>query len=265
MTNSLRFRLPGALILALFASACAAPISQTMPAARMHSPEAQGKGGIGSLNLGWGGADKAELTHDLVQRIPNTNDPALGRTGTVRMGAGVGLGDRVDADFILPLRLQLKWQALGFPRAEARKGNVSLALTAAVGYGFERGEGNDTWQIFHRATHQQAESAWEMKNINGDGSVILGWRFADALMLYGGPFFSSYRFNGGYTQRNTSGAVTAQGSFSGSSRQKGAHLGLDWGKDVWSFRVEGSVTRAESGSSESTRGYFGFLLTAFLK
>ena len=251
------------LLLAMFLGGCAAPIALNMPAGRMHTPEALGQGSLKGFG-GFAGSDEVVLTTDLVQRIPNTTDPAIGGGHTMRLGAGAGVGPKIDVELFLPLRLQGKFQFVGKNRQESAKGNFSAAIQGAVGRGFDRGSGNDSLQIFHTKPLADTKSDYEMKSINLDTSLILGWRFHENLMLYGGPFLTHYRYYGGYTQRNTSGSITAQGRFAGLARQKGAHLGLEWGNKFFAVYLEGGISQANSGLTKQVREYFSFLFTAYL-
>ena len=91
----------------------------------------------------------------------------------------------------------LKYQLLGEPLEKSQKGNFSFALATAYG----TSKANDHGRVgLYAPFDDQSTLQWTSSNeyrIN-DVAAIMGYRLVDAVLLYGGPFFSHYRIDGNF-------------------------------------------------------------------
>ncbi len=235
---------PAALLLGVLLAGCV--VDYQMRANRFISPEAQGRLGAGQFQAAYSGAHDLEVieTFNLSQIPPARFD---GSTHMLDFGVAVGLGERWDIGLRqgLPdasLALGGKYQFLGEPRLRAKKGNVSLAGTLAPAiYLFEANTGADTID----------GQIWSL-----DTSLVAGYRLADNVMVYGGPFYAYHALDSDVT-------VNGVGrGFSGSGNQFGAHVGLRFEWRYFAVMAEGAWSQADWEGVRDDVATFGISLSA---
>ena len=135
----------------------------------------------------------------------------------------------LDTQYGAPL-LRAKYQLLGKPASRATAGNFSLAIDAGYGYApFDGMKGLET-------------SAYDV-------ALIGGFRIADSLLLYGGPFQTRYDIKDAYGPSRTN--VESVGS------NIGLRFGLGKNNSLYLERSSSTVT---SGSSTHAGDYYGLAL-----
>ena len=201
------------------------------------------------FDFGLQGANVLELTSDYTVTPVDAEMPRYERSGTdVKFGAAVGLAERFDLSLETawdsPLMLQGKYQLLVDPQGKAKKGNSSLAVTAAVG---SHGQSGSAEGLF-----DGAYDAYEMRAYAADASIIAGHRFADFGLVYGGPFVQQYWINGSHTLDDG-----PEVGFDLDANQYGVNLGLAFTLSE-NFQLMVEAVFAESNANES-RVFSGFL------
>jgi len=231
-----------ALLLGAVLAGCV--IDYQMRVNRFISPEAQGRLGAGQVATSLPDAHDV----DLVAGLPvGEIDPARfdGTTRLFDLSAAVGLGERWD----LAVRQGFpdasfgvggKYQFLGEPRLRAKEGNFSLAGTLAPGlYLFEANYGDD--------------------NIDGliwsvDTSLVAGYRLADNVLIYGGPFYAYHALDSDITVNNF------ERGLSGHGNQFGANLGVRFEWRYFAVTVEGAWSQARWDSVQDDVAVLGLSL-----
>lgn len=175
----------------MLASSCG--INTHLPASRLESPETHGRSLAAGVDFGVQGSNSLSLTPGYDTTPVNTDMPSYSRTfADMTLGADMGLAERFDIGietaFDSPLQLKGKFQLIGDPQVKARKGNLSLAVTAAIG--------GSTQNERSTGLFDDLVDAYEMRHSMADGSVIAGYRFADAVLVFGGPFVQKHWIDG---------------------------------------------------------------------
>ena len=102
---------------------------------------------------------------------------------------------------------------------KAQAGNFAVAVTAGAGTTQPGGE------VFNSTTNVTGHYNYSVTTY--DIALIAGKRLTETLMIYGGPFYSSFNYSGTIVQ---SGSLTGSYPIDGNATQGGANLGVqvDW-------------------------------------
>ena len=178
--------------MALLSGCSTGPVNIALSMNRLDSPEANGKLFAGRVHGGHRSEHKITLTPDYGIFLINSSKPDINSVSQWGMGGGLGLLDRLDGDVKLeadtPAIVQLKYQLFGATRREAPKSGFSAAVTA--GYGHEsQGASGETFLGTQRGTYSLKGSLY-------DFSLILGYRFNEETLLYGGPAATFVEYQG---------------------------------------------------------------------
>ncbi len=241
-------------VLAIALPGCSS-IEMKMPANRFDSPEASGKTFKGHVDpVTIQGANHLTIVNDYTRVPPVTDSPQLSRSEVnYQFGAGMGLIDRLDMDVKIPASgpalIGLKYQLLGDTAAEAKPENISLAVTAAAGYG---GDSGDSKQLLGNVASQFTMQEWSF-----DTAVIAGFRTMPWMLIFGGPFYTTYSVSGDITQ-------PAGGSTNFHFAGIGNQLGLSGGAEfeLKHILLKSSVSVAHANYNNAnpiTSVYGGFL------
>jgi len=240
-------------------SGCA--LSLNMPTVRFESPEAQGTLGHGYVALGAAGGNDLTIIPDTTASNP-TEQTSFSGSGNIPVMVGLGILDRLDIEGRLqgalngtsvPL-LTAKYELIGAPRSRAKTGNFALAATLGGGAASEtQNDGNLGSTSAATDVH-----FWEF-----DSSLIAGYRIADNVMIYGGPFYSHYGFHGTDTQ--SGGGAAAPLIFAGTANQSGINVGQAMDMGPVEIKAELAYAYATSEGANNSGVSVGALITFFGK
>ncbi len=219
-----------------------------LPMTRFETPETEGKFLAAEGQIGYQGRSEVEFTDDFTVIPPSTTNPSVETPGHRIMANGsLGILNRLDVNLTIPeARLGLKYQFLGAPRTMAEKGNFSAAVSAGI-------SGNDEEETGSPFL-SSAVKTYKLHERQYDFALIGGWRFAENLMLYGGPFIVFDKVKTTYTPAP---GATAQES-SGTIRSLGGNFGVQVMADKNLFvRLEGAGANTKLGNANITNGTYG--------
>jgi len=238
----MNFLLPLALVGLL--SACAMPIRYLQPSSTLlDSPESLGRGGKIRLGLQSFTTPRAQVTPDLSVQDPAPKDPRLENVHTGALLIGVSAVSHFDVELRMPgTEARAKWQILGESRDEAEEGNLSLAVSGALGIKTETGT-QDTYPSNSTSTQK---ASYSDITYTGALSVQVGYRFTDWFLAYAGAMARGTYFNGEFSVPVRS--IQSAGMH-GSLFSFGPALGLEFGNDWIAGRVGATYLHA---SSENT-------------
>lgn len=247
--------------------ACASPLRIKIPVMRFESPELEGAaeksfnfaGGVQSYN-------EAELSPDM--NTTRVHDVAV----TTRQGfigqesddvtdvfdfsylflrLGYSLPIPLEITWRFPDRLGLKFQFLGPRASDAKSGSFSAALTASYGKrGLDSTSGSDD------SLTSFASYSFSRELI--DTALVLGLRFSDDWMVYGGPFY----FTSPYTvTQNTTTSLESR-TVEGQVESVGGNLGLQWrSADSFMLRLEVAANSLKAHRHEQNYVHAGLALS----
>lgn len=279
------------LVLTVFAfitSGCS--VTAGIPAMRMDSPEAVGRGRISKdeteskqddrgirLALGFQGSSELTLVKDYTAKPPQVNqpvsskDPILGTTSEGRISL-FGMDNlKPTADFSLIERLDIsfrphwdhpwmfggKFQILGDSEKRAKKGNFSLAVTGSVGYASDNYEykGEDPLQPLTNRTTAKADFYYYAY----DAALILGYRPIRDLLIYGGPYFQNLNITGEITQPwNGSEKYNVKGNATTTGGNFGLQCSIPQDTYILFIKFEGSYSKLKYKTEALEPVYAGF-------
>lgn len=240
-----------ALAFIAFLSGCAVTVD--VPANRFDSPETLGKRWRVKVQGDYGGENSVVLTPYLSSAQPNTKDPQFLPTRFVRVGGGVEFFDNFDVELRSLLDLHVKYQLLGDPRLTAKQGNFALAVTGTLGTGGSK----DSYSPLFGSTTVRSEQ----NEVFFDGAIIAGYRVADPVLLYAGPFARYTDFHGTFETTDAStGASSGVSKYSGNVVTTGANLGAEVGTPLFQLKGEVAYANVKSGSLNTGRAYAGISL-----
>jgi hypothetical protein len=265
MTSSL-FRLLGPITL-LALGACASPLRIKVPVLRFESPELEGPakesfnfaGGVQSYN-------EAELSPDMnttrVHDVPvTTRQGFLGQESDdlsdvfdfsyLFLRLGYSLPIPLEITWRFPDRLGLKFQFLGPRASDAKSGSFSAALTASYGKrGLDSTSGSD------EALTSFASYSFSRELI--DTALVLGLRFSDDWMVYGGPFYFTSPYS---VTQNTTTSLSSQ-TVEGEVTSVGGNLGLQWrSADSFMLRLEVAANTLKAHRHQQSYVHGGLALS----
>ena len=230
------------LLLGLITSLTNCAISTNMPTNRFDSPEAVGK--LGNVRVSPGAYQASHdliLTDDYTLSAPNANHPQIKRSDYLyTISAGIGLTKKLElglkSPWGSPSRFQLKYQIFGVPKHQASKGDFSMAITSAIGFSENSDDSKDL--VGQRYKYEMDLSVF-------DGSFLMGYRLIDSILMYAGPFYTRYLFDGTWEE-----VGQRTKDFSGHANNYGANVGFQFDlSSVFSLKTEGGWAKSVSGST----------------
>ena len=242
------------ILLAMLFSSCA-KIQINTPSSRFISPEANGKLFSGSVR---GSTYKGtEGTVDFSE--DKTDNPLELRNNVTGLGVDLSLGFIDRLDFLLrssanaPSIYTLKYQILGAPRLEAKKGNQSLAVTFGYAQQEETQSESDT-SVFNDSD-DSIEADITQKLV--DLSLIYGYRPSDDTLVYGSLQLTQHDVDFKITDSDSS-SLTGE-KFSINSATYGLALGATRYFNKFYSTLEVSAQRTNwSNNDPVTYGYLSF-------
>jgi hypothetical protein len=216
--------------LALVGPACTS-LHAELPASRFESPEVNGTGRRFNLSTNISAAHDDVVTPDASARPPDFNQPQLKDDTLLGLAGSFGLVNRLDIGVRStfgpsPTMFVVKYQILGPTRSEAKKDDVSLAITASAGGGKSTKAGDQS------GTFGPGGHNWNgtTEVLTTDVALILGQRLSDRLLVYGGGFYSNYKINSTIDQDPSSDGSSPAASYSQThgGYQMGANVGLEF-------------------------------------
>lgn len=208
---------------------------------RFELPESMGKHNV-SFNLQSAGGYEIEILNTDGVDAPDADSPVINAVqSNYGFSTFLGINDKLAVGLLLEPKdntgiwsdivpmVKLKYQMLGPTQYQAGIGDMSLAVTTAIGYT----EDVDRTDAFIRH---------HLRLFTTDAGLLGGIRLTPATLLYGGPFITQYFFNSTYDYND--GTTSARTKQKGKAQIIGTHLGLaffitkDW-------NVKGEVLRSK--------------------
>lgn len=231
----------------LISTACTS-VSMMTTGNRFDTPEVIGKTKIHINPVAIEGGYSVELTKDYVKTPPNTDNPRINYSPIYRLEAGASLGSHFEIELQLhantPAMFVFKYQFLGEPKVSAKQGNFSAALTAGGGISTP----------VDVKTNFSSSNSYD-NNINYyaiDAALLVGYRALDGLVIYAGPYYKPYFFDGNISQysgsdRNTR-TLISEVTFNGRLTTYGASLGVQvMPTEKLHIKVEAAYTLIKAG------------------
>ena len=200
------------VIMCGLASGCTNGSSTALSIARLQSPEVSEKPFKVSAKLGVGPETRIDLTRNddstccsLLSR-PNTlsaDDIKLqpeideGNTFVPHGSLSLSVASNWEVSYIgnSDHRVMVKYQFAGNNREQAKKGNLSQAVTFSLGRTsddfYSEGQLDSNFEL----NHLVATSASQETDI-ADFAWVIGYRLADKHLVYGGPFYTYAKLSG---------------------------------------------------------------------
>lgn len=190
----IRFKSLAPLCCLIFSN-CA--IKTRLPLNHLQSPETTGT--KASLDASLIGVATQVITSDKYATNPTSLGPYIAPPEyTGQLGFMKGVIERLDlgARYTIegPLMVQAKYQWIGDSQVTAKAGNFSLATILGVGGSFDGGDG----------TSFGTQAKHSIGIVAGEINAVVGYRLADPLLLFGGPFFNINTAQGEITQNSLS-------------------------------------------------------------
>jgi hypothetical protein len=243
------------LAVAFALSGCA--INAKLPLNRFESPEANGDWMKTEVLAGYQARTEVQFTSDYTLYAPTVSAPSVEVPAHRLMGMGaVGLARKWDIELSLPqVRLAAKYQILGEPRLESKKGNTSLAVTGGVSTNHEKESASGS--IFSSSIPSPNV---ELSEVLFDFAAVAGHRIDDDVLLYGGPFIDL-----DLVKINWSPNVATPGTDQkGTIKSYGINLGLQATVKTVFFRGELAGAMTKLGNTNVGRGSYGLAVGAYL-
>ena len=230
---------------------------------RLQSPEVSGKAFASKISVNAQTVANIRVIQD-AGTIPPQQSPVEKDTSELKAGldAGITLFPRLELFGSTSGGIYmagLKYQLLGETTESSRKGNFSFALTAAYGASKIDNSGN----VFgFDANLNSTTLHWNSSNdyhIN-DYAAIMGYRPADVILIYGGPFLSRYRIDGSFTQIYQGTSTETETPLKNRGNLYGANLGFSFSfpnikKLLFTYEI--LYARLDWSRMDHTEGVFG--------
>ena len=186
------------LLLCTVISACSShPVTVSMSTTRFDNPEVSSEPLKVNLAVGLGGRTTLTIEDDL-NNVDGTDIYDFYR-GNITALKGLEISIRSDADSAT--RVGIKYQFYGAHTEQSTKGSLSQAFTL----GYER---NTTSKLEHLDDsyndYVNSESYWEHDTDVYDIAWVVGYKFTQRAIIYGGPFYQWGQLKGYKTITNAS-------------------------------------------------------------
>jgi hypothetical protein len=224
------------------------PAVINIPQGRFDVPETPGAKRA-SASLTYVGQEfGVEFSTDVANVAMNTTNPPIlvrnaksGFLGNgIALDIGYGLNDRFEVgfDMVRGLGVYAKYQLLGKPRSEAKRGNFSAALQVQA----DSLRQADTFNL----------ASYDFSMTTTDLSVLGGFRPADNILVYGSYFQGAGSYSG-----SVSGGIFP-GPYGGNMESTGYAAGVRfYFGDTTFFDVENVNTTLTVGQSRRTTSFIG--------
>ncbi len=184
------------LVIPMFLSGCAA-VNVFLPESRLESPEVVGETGRVRLGFDLASSHRVSVIEDASLRPPTVGTAGVSNVLELTPRFSMGVWDRFEfgvrrSAFGNMWRGMGKLQLLGDSAMKAGPGNISLTITGSMGWSEtvmsgdqlgSFGPGGFPWGV-------------RLNTVLNDYAAILGIRFNDHVLMYGGPFIMQVRTNG---------------------------------------------------------------------
>lgn len=217
------------LALSTFLTACSA-LQVDMTMNRFDLPETNGlTGSRAQLNLQAETAQTYKATQDASRRPPDLSAPNVNRTAAASVNGNVSLAEKLDFSIKTtigrsPTMFALKYQLLGASLTESKKGDWSLAVSGAYGFGSSRTNGDQNGDF------GPGGYGWDgrLNSTVSDVAVLAGNRLSDTALFYGSIFYSNYRLESRirHSQSDNGSSPAAEYNVTDNGFQRGANLGF---------------------------------------
>jgi hypothetical protein len=229
------------LFLAFMGPGCAS-LHADLPISRFESPETNGVEHRFGFQNSLGSAHNDTISPDASHRPPDFSQPRIDEDVVLGLAASFGLVENLDVSVRgslgpTPTMFVAKYQLLGPAARSAVEGDVSVAVTAAIGGGRSNRSGDQSG-LFGPGGHNWTGTVEEQTT---DVALIVGQRLAKHFLLYGGGFYSNYTINSSVDQNPSDDGSSPGASYSQTvtGYQRGGNVGLEFMGGGWTALVEG--------------------------
>lgn len=187
-------------------------IQKRIPLARFESPEINYLENERNITISGGIKANREITisNDTTSVNPILDPPkndfyrTIGGSGKLAVLKNLELG--LDLSLLTMPRAQAKVQLLGPSHKEAKKGDFSIALSGGGWYQNDKNQSDDGLS---------RDSNYSVEYLNVELMSLLGYRLSDQILVYGGPSFNLFKWDGNLKQTNSSSVLVYETNFKG--------------------------------------------------
>lgn len=219
------------LILALsFLTTACASLHVDLTMNRFDLPETNGMtGSRAQLNVQAETVENYKVSSDASRRPPDIASPKVERSAAASVHGSVSLAEKLDFSVKTtigrsPTMFALKYQILGSSLAESKKGDLSLAVSGAYGFGSSRNSGDQNGEF------GPGGYGWNGQINSGvsDVALIAGTRLSETGLFYGSVFYTNYRLDSriSHAASDNGTSPAAEYSVGANGYQRGANLGF---------------------------------------
>lgn len=252
-------------VLALSCQGCSSSKHVRTQGNRFDLPETMTKSQY-QLTVESAGVNEIRFTPDDLSLPPEIEQPELkavsGQTG---LRFSMGIFDKLELQVeTLPYlsesleglpAAKAKYQFLGAPLRDAKKGNISLAVSAGMLY----------WED-SQTTNRNPSYVNDINILILDLAAIAGYRYTDTVLVYGGPFLTVLSFDGKWDRKSFGVAEGVGENYNGTGKQYGVNLGLSWFfSDQWSTQAELAYTDLTWNDAQDAFTHFGVQLSRLIR
>lgn len=200
-------------------------LHQHLEASRFDTPETNGVQRRFKFHADAAQSHDYTAVPNTAARPPDLTHPSSSDETQVGLDLSAGVIENLDIGLKAngPQMLTVKLQLLGPSQTEAKEGDVSVAILGGIGTGSETSESSSI-----SLGSQSYSWGGSLKTKALDVAVIAGTRLSSRVLLYGGAFYTNYRFDiqvdQGQSFDGTQGPSSASAQTSGF--QRGANVGL---------------------------------------
>ena len=222
-------------------------LAVNIPMPSVSSPEVRGTSGRLSIESGLIDSQQVDFTDSANARPPDFSSRHIVHAVILPVGLAVGIMDRAQVQGNVSALLGSAWllaqyQLIGEPSSTATEGNFALALQLMGGGAWTTASGDQqvTFGPGGFPWHGSADASFF-----GPG-VSLGYRFNEALLMYGGFAFNWYRGHSSIVQNASKDGASVGGTYTYDSDgiASDVTLALQWGRK-FSFTPEASYATSQ--------------------
>lgn len=253
------------LLLPFFFTCACTTLGVSIPTGRLESPEAN-RSWHPRVSLGLSQQQTLTYARDASRRPYTAHEPEKELSveyPVIKAGIGLPLGFEISARSGVIYGTSFataKFQLIGPRAGEGKSGDFSLAVTGAVG-GSNYKMNGDQNGVMGAGGHNWSST----QNSHGrDGALIIGYRPSDRIILYGGPFYTDWEFNGNIKHERSDDGLSPAANYDlyGRGYRRGVNLAFEWstlGYVRWYFVPELVVSQLNwSEKEEATHADFAF-------